>query len=101
MKVSENKYVEFHETHWTDYLNNELRKVDEHGLSLGDHRCYKVIDKNDESIEYVLFNGKGEPVAIEDDPYNMEVFILAYRMKFHEKLDIRNMSQTKEVPRVM
>ena len=101
MKVGENEYVEFHVDYNTRYIDGLLKKVDKSGISLSDHRCYYAIGKNNDIREYVVMNAKKEPVLIQGSSYEMECAILAYRWELAEKLDIRNMAETREVPRVV
>ena len=101
MKVGENEYVEFHVDYNTRYIDRLLQKVDNSGISLSDHKCYYAIGKKDDICEYVVMDANKEPVLIHSSSYEMECAILAYRFELAEKLDIRTMAETREVPRVV
>ena len=101
MKVGENEYFEFHVDYNTRYIDGLLDKVDKSGISLSDHRCYYAIGKHDDIREDVVMDANKEPVLIKSSSYEMECAILAYRWELAEKLDIRAMAETREVPRVV
>ena len=44
---------------------------------------------------------KNEPVLICDSPYEMECSILAYRFELADKIDIRHMAESRDIPRVV
>ena len=101
MKGGAKEYVEFHVDYNTRYIDRLLQKVDHNGMSLSGHKCYYAIGKKDDICEYVVMNAKHEPVLIKHSSYEMECAILAYRFELAEKLDIRTMAETREVPRVV
>ena len=101
MKVGENEYVEFHVDYNTRHIDRLLQKLDNNGISLSDHKCYYAIGKKDDICEYVVMDANKEPVLIKHSAYEMECAILAYRFELAEKLDIRTMAETREVPRVV
>lgn len=100
-KVFENELVELHVDWWAADLTRELRKVDEDGISLGDHKCYLAIGKTERFREYVVIDGNGKPIMTAEDEMTMRLLIKGLRWEVKDKLDIRAMAQTREVPRVM
>ena len=101
MKVGENEHFEFHVDYHTNYIDGLLNRVDRNGISLSDHKCYHAIGKNDDTESYVVMNVKNEPVLICDSPYEMECSILAYRFELADKIDIRYMAESRDIPRVV
>ena len=80
-KVGENDYVEFFQNDETFYLDRILSKTDSNGITLKDHHCYLAVGKNSDFRELVCLNGQHEAMLIQDDVYNMETSIVAYRLE--------------------
>lgn len=99
MKVYEDEKVEFYRDFHTEYIDNELKKVDAHGVSLSDHRCLYAVWK-DGGDEFVLFDGKGKPIMGSSNTYDLESKIVFYRMHIRDELDILRIAETGKVPRV-
>lgn len=100
-KLFENEHVELHENLWTEHLNRELWKIDENGVSFSDHKCFLARYKNDGFEEYTVMDGNMKPVIVGEDRLIVELLIKNLRWEIEDKLNIRNMAQTREVPRVV
>jgi len=99
-KMFENEHVELHTDMWTKHLDRELR-ADIDGVAFSDHRCFRARFKEDGYEEYVVMDGDMKPVITGDNHVVMEVLIKNLHWEVKEKLDIRTMAETLEVPRVV
>ena len=100
-KVYETDRFEYFKDSTTEYWNRELDKVDYRGVSLRDHFCLIAVNKVDGTRERVVFDGHGMPVFSAQDPHSMDFYLTAYRMSVADKLDLRTIAETREVPRVV
>ena len=100
-KVYETDRFEYYKNSTTEYWNKELEEVDRRGVSLRDHFCLIAVNKVDGTKEQVVFDGHGIPVFAAQDPYTMDFEMVKYRMMMADKLDLRTIAETREVPRVV
>ena len=109
--VGSNEYVVFSRNIYSDELENLAHKTDERGLSFPNYVCYVCTGKDDGKSEYVMFDReplchKGEEpsdevkiIFITYDYVVGQVLLLNHRYEMHNRMDIRNIAMTGEVPR--
>ena len=109
--VGSNEYVVFSRNIYSDELENLAHETDERGLSFPNYVCYVCTGKDDGRSEYVMFDReplchKGEEppkdvkiILIADDHVVAQALLLNHRYEMHNRMDIRNIAMTGEVPR--
>lgn len=110
--VGSNEYVVFSRNIYSDELESMAHKTDEKGLSFPNYVCYVCTGKDDGKSEYVMFDReplchKGEEpsedvniIFITYDYVVGQALLLNHRYEMHNRMDIRNIAVTREVPRV-
>ena len=109
--IGSNEYVVFSRNIYSDELEGLAHETDEKGLSFPNYVCYVCTGKDDGRSEYVMFNKeplcrKGEEpsmdveiILIADDHVVAQALLLNHRYEMHNRMDIRNIAMTGEVPR--
>lgn len=109
--VGFNDFVIFSRNIYSDGLENLAHETDEKGLSFPNYVCYVCTGKVDGKSEYVMFDkeplchrGEEPPkdvgiIFIADDHVVAQALLLNHRYEMHNRMDIRNIAMTGEVPR--
>ena len=109
--IGSNEYVVFSRNIYSDELESLAHETDGKGLSFPNYVCYVCMGKDDGRSEYVMFNKeplchKGEEppndveiILIADDHVVAQALLLNHRYEMQNKMDIRNIAMTREVPR--
>ena len=109
--VGSNDFVIFSRNIYSDELERLAHETDEKGLSFPNYVCYVCKGKDDGKSEYVMFSKeplchKGEEppkdveiILIANDNVIAQALLLNHRYEMHNRMDIRNIAVTREVPR--
>ena len=109
--IGSNEYVVFSRNIYSDGLENLAHETDEKGLSFPNYVCYVCTGKDDGRSEYVMFSKEPLCRKGEEPPMDVEIILIAddhvvaqallhnHRYEMHNRMDIRNIAMTGEVPR--
>ena len=109
--IGSNEYIVFSRNIYSDELENLAHETDEKGLSFPNYVCYVCTGKDDGKSEYVMFSkeplcrkGEEPPMDVEiiliaDDHVVAQALLLNHRYEMQNRIDIRNIAMTGEVPR--
>ena len=110
-EVGRNQYVVFSRDIYSAGLEEEARRVDDNGISFSSYVCYVCTGIIDRMREYVMFDreplcheGEDPPkdvsiVFVAPDHIQAEALLMSHRREMYDRLDIRNIAITGEVPR--
>lgn len=101
IKVSEDEYIEY----WYDWQCESMERMcadhDPSGLSLGPCRTYLTVDKETGYREYVIFDPDWKPIIAARGLEEADMKLCVHRVLLRDKLDLRTIAETREVPKVV
>lgn len=110
-EVGRNAHVVFSRDIYSAGLEEDARRVDDNGVSFPSYVCYVCTGIDDGVREYVMFDreplchaGEKPPedvgiVFVAPDHIQAEALLMSHRREMYDRLDIRNIALTGEVPR--
>lgn len=109
--VGSNDFVTFSRNVYSEELESMAHETDETGLSFPSYVCYVCKGKDDGRSGYVVFSKEPlchsgeepsmdvEIILIADDRVVAQALLVNHRYEMQNKMDIRNIAMTGEVPR--
>lgn len=101
VKIAEGEYLEYWRNWQCESIEQMCAEYDAQGLSLGPCKAFLTVDKKTGHREYIVFDPDGMPIIAARDLETVDMKIHVQRYLLREKLDIRTMAETREVPKVI
>ena len=99
--LGENDRFRFYRNWICEGIEDMLHSPDKEGLTLGDHGAFMAVDKETGDREYAIYDGDGHIRCVAKDLFDADVKVRILKMQLQESLDLRNIAESGELPKVV